>query len=389
MIILIKDIQKPIKLVYLVVFSFAVLMSFNAIASDDKSINATIVYGLDTNPHRLNTALSPIEQQFASSELKFSTNYSRLFYFRGRAEKSVYFDDARADKFTGSTSVSAKSKFKIFNRKFKYKLGVSYRTQDRTYVSKRTGLVATFDGESIADRYDSSQINYNGRLSYKPYPYLEFEVTYQDREKTYQEFEIPGLSNFDYQHGKVILGMNYESSDQGKFFLSGEIKNRTYLDKRGKDLLGNDIANTDLEYDYLSVDIGYTYRPDKKVRWKYTYNYEERRDNVSGYYNATSGYISILASHQIGDYHFFKGRLKYSKFSLINQIDPGDGPLEDEGKEKQGASIMFGYELIVATLFDTNIALYLELEHGNFVNSDISYTYEQSKAYFGFRWSGF
>lgn len=358
-------------------------------ASDKESFNATAVYGLDTNPHQLSSDLSPVEQNFVAAEVKLRTNFFKTIYVSAKANKSVYSDDARADEFSGSANLALKSDFKIFKRKFKYKISANYRTKDKTYVSKTSGLVATFGGESIADRYDSDQNNYLAELSYKPYNYLKLETSYRVKDKSYEEFEIVGLSNLDYSHEEFRLGMEYKASDVGKFFLNVGLRQREYLDKRAKDLDGVDILDTDLIYDYHTVNIGYIYRPGKDIRWKYAYQYEDRSDNGSGYFDANSGFLSIAGKYRLGDYHFLNSRVKYSRFSFINQLDPGEELLDEEAKEKQGVSLMVGYEWIVATLFDSNFAVYLELEYSNFANTNDVYAYDRSMASAGIRWSAF
>jgi hypothetical protein len=363
--------------------------SDSVLASNENSINATVVYGTDNNPHSLSSALDPTLQNYAEGEFKVRTNYKHTFYFYAKANKTVYFDDDRADQFKTSATMALKHDFKIFKRKFDYKFSMDHRTKDKTYVNKVTGLVATFGGVSIADRYDSTQNNYGAQLSYKPYRYLKYILDYEQKNKAYQEYEIAGLSNFDYGQQKVDLTMEYQSSQLGRFFLEGQFKQREYVDKRGKDLDGVDIFGTDLIYNYSTFNLGYVYRPSNSIRWKYTFNYEERRDTTTGYYNATSGFLSISAIHQLGDYHFLTTRAKYSKFSLINQLDEVVGTIEEDGKEKYGFTAMIGYEWILATLFDTNLAVYIDLEHRNFENSDPFYTYERSKAAIGIRWSGF
>ena len=277
----------------------------------------------------------------------------------------------------------------IFKRKFKYKISANHRTKDKTYVSKTTGLVATFGGQSIADRYDSKQINYLAELSYKPYKYLKLETSYRVRDKSYQAFEIARLSNLDYSHQELVLGMEYKASEVGKFYLNVGVRQREYVDKRTKDLDGVDIIDSNLLYDYHEVNIGYIYRPSKDTRWKYSYQYEDRTDNGSGYFDANSGYLSIAGKYRLGDYHFLKSRVKYSRFSFINQLDPGEDPLDEDAKEKQGASLMVGYEWVVATLFDSNFALYLELEYSNFDNTNLVFDYDRSMASLGIRWSAF
>ncbi len=360
-----------------------------AIASDDKALNATIMYGLDSNPHKLSSGLNPSEQNFAAAEVKLRTSFFKTIYFNAKATKSKYFDDARADEFYASANLALKSDFKIFKRKFKYKISANHRTKDKTYVSKTTGLVATFGGQSIADRYDSKQNNYLAELSYKPYNYLKLETSYRTRDKSYQEFEIAGLSNLDYSHQELVLGMEYKASELGKFYLNLGVRQREYDDKRTKDLDGVDIIDSNLIYDYHTVNIGYIYRPSKDIRWKYSYRYEDRTDNGSGYFDANSGYLSIAGKYRLGDYHFLKSRIKYSRFSFINQLDPGEEPLDEDAKEKQGVSLMVGYEWVVATLFDSNFALYLELEYSNFDNTDLFYDYDRSIASLGIRWSAF
>jgi len=360
------------------------------IASDNNDLNATILYGLDTNPHQLSSGLSPVQQHFAAAEVKLRSSFNRMFYFSAKANKSLYFDDARADRFKAYGSLAFKHKFKIFKKRFKYQFSANYAKTDRTYVSKTTGLVATFGGQSIADRYDSEQKNYLAELSYRPYRTFKWDLSYQNRDKTYAEFNIAGLSNLDYTHKRYLFGMEYKASDLGRFFFNGSFIQREYVDRRAKDLDGNSLAGTDLMYDYAAVDLGYIYRPDKKTRWKYTYYYATRTDNNSGYYDAVNGYLSITGKYQLGDYHFINGRLKYSKFSLENQLDPGDDSLLDEdAKERQGGSALIGYEWVLATLFKTNLALYIELEHTVFANTNPLYTYERSKASAGIRWSAF
>jgi hypothetical protein len=317
-------------------------------------------------------------------------NLYNTVYISAKASKSKYFDDPRADKFKGSANLSVRSNFKIWKKKFKYKIGTSYSTNDKTYVSKTTGLVATFRGVSIADRYDSEQTNYIAELSYRPYRTFKWRINYSTRDKTYAKIDAGDLSKLDYQRKKLFFGMEYKPSDLGRFFLDGAYRQREYIDRRADDLQGIDIPGTDLIYDYQTVDIGYIYRPDKKTRWKYTYNYENRTDNGTGYWDASSGYLAVSARYQLGDYHFIRGRLKYSKFSYENQLDPGnDSLLDEDAKEKQGGTAMIGYEWILATLFKSNLAFYIEVEQTVFANTNPLYTYDRSKASAGIRWSAF
>jgi len=378
----------PLKVKFLMLCVF-LAHSLVAFASSDKSVNLTATYGVDDNPFNLSEPLKGVEQNFLFSEVRARANYNKLFYFSARADKTVYEDDPRADEFNGYAAIRLSSRFKISKQKFRYKIGGNYRIKDKTFVSKVTGLVGTYRNQSIADRYDSVQTNLNAEISYIVTKNLRFDLSYENRNKDYEDVLVEGASNFDYLHDRYLLEMEYKPSKVGRFFINGSFKQREYVDKRGKDLFGDDILGTDLVYDYSTLNLGYVYRPSNRVRWRYTYNYEERRDNNSGYYNATGGHLAISARHQFGDYQFLTAKAKYSKFSLINQIEQSEEELEEQANDRKGLRLTLGYEWVFAALFDTNIALYTELEYHNFESFDPTYTYESRKLSLGVRWSAF
>ena len=378
--------QHAIKTVLLT--SLALLVG-SVIASPDKSVNATVTYGIDDNPFNLTESLNGVEQNFIFGEFSARTNFNKFFYLSAKADKVVYPDDPRADQFQGFASARINTRFKAFGEKFRFKLGGNYRVKDKTYVSKVTGLVGTYRGQSIADRYDWDQTTAETELNYYTTKNLMLEFKYQNRAKDYVDLLIDGVSDFSYKHNRYTLGLEYKASKLGRFFINGTFNERVYNDKRGRDLFGDEIAGTDLIYTFHTLNLGYIYRPNKKVRWRYTYQYEERRDNTSGYYNATKGYVALSATHQFGDYQHLKVKAKYSKFSLINQnvFDPLE--LEEMANDRKGLSLTLGYEWVFATLFDTNIALYSEIDYANFESFDVTYTHESRRFSLGLRWSGF
>ena len=358
-------------------------------ASPDKSVNATITYGVDDNPFNLTESLKGTEQNFIFGEFSAKTSFNKMFYLSAKAEKSLYADDPRADQFQGSVNARINTRFKAFGEKFRFKLGGNYRVKDKTYVSKNTGLVGTFGGVSIADRYDWEQTTMDTELNHFVTKNLTLEFQYQNRSKDYEQLDVVGISDFSYIHDTYLLGLEYKASKKGRFFINAALNERVYNNKRGRDLFGDEVDGTDLVYTTHRLNLGYLYRPNKKVRWRYTYHYEERRDNVSGYYNSTKGHVALSASHQFGDYQYLTAKAKYSKFSLINQnvFDPIES--EEMASDRQGLSFTLGYEWVFATLFDTNIALYSEIDYANFDSFDLIYAYESRRFSLGLRWSGF
>ncbi|TQV84398.1 hypothetical protein [Aliikangiella coralliicola] len=361
-------------------------LSFYAPMASSADLYLTGLYGLDDNPHNLSDARAPKQEEFAFADFKLSANYDRMFYAKAYAKKAHYFNDERADWFKGELDLAFKSKFKIKKYRFRYKLSADHMVNDETYVSKVTGLVATFGGQSIADRYDAETTNYNGELSYKTKQNTTFKLKLQQRQKAYEEFTIAGLSNLDYDHNRIGFDIDYRPSDSGRFFLDTEVTQRDFVDRRAKDLQGDDIADSQLEYNYYGVKMGYVYRPDSSVRWRYSFKYNNRRDNSSGYWNANASSISISTKYVLADYHILKGRLKYSKFTYENQLDQDTTGLDEEIKERHGVTLSFDYEWILATLYDTKLGLYFGIESGAFVSSNPDYEYEGTSVSAGIRW---
>ncbi len=385
------------KLATISMVSHLSLLTLSSQAADKNIVNATATYGLDDNPHYLSEAYKPEDPvNFLKGDFKVAANLFEILDVKAQVTKTQYDDDPRADKFTGGAELRLIDQFAIGEANFRYQIAADYLFEDKTYVNKRTGFVGVFGGESIADRYDFDQQTYFAELIYLQNSIFEYGASYQQRSKSFEELEIAGLSNLDYDHQMFTLGFEYKASKLGRFFMNGSFKQREYLDRRGRDLeTGLEVLDTDLAYNYAILNMGYIYNPNEDTRWRYTYNYEERRDTVTGYYNATGGFLGMSAVHRISDYQYLSAGVKYTKFSLVNQIesevDPDAAPetYEDEQRERQGITINLGYEWILATLYDTNLAIYVELEHSNFEHLDEFYTHEKSSASLGIRWSAF
>ena len=159
------------------------------------------------------------------------------------------------------------------------------------------------------------------------------------------------------------------------------------VDRRAKDLEGLDVIDSNLVYDYLDFEVGYLYRPEKGVRWKYTFKYTARTDNDSGYWNADSGYVSIYTKYNLTDYHILSAKLKYSKFSYENQLDADLVSLDELSKEKLGFSLELDYQWILATLYDTQLGLYATVNLDAFASSNVLYEYQRNDVAIGIRWN--
>ncbi len=359
-------------------------------AADHNMVNATLVYGIDTNPNELNSNLSPASETFYAAELSFDAEFFDLLYVDAKANKSLYPDDRRADKYSLDVNLGLKSDFIVTEQQFEWEVSLQHRRIDQTFVSKANGFAAAFNGISIADRYDNTDFDYLVGLDWVIYRTLTIGFDYQSRKKTYFDLLVPGLPNLNYKQSEFLLGLEYLSSDQGYMFMKTGVKKRRFEDRVNRDLLGLPLIGTNLEYDYYSVDVGYVYHPEDGIEWRYTYNYAHRFDNGSGYYEATSGYMSMMGTYKVTDRQFLTAELIYSKLSYENRVADGDiNDLPEEAEEAAGGRFKIGYEWVVSRSFGTNFAIYLEAQHSLSVNRNSIYTFNRSFAAAGFRWSAF
>ena len=350
-------------------------------------IYAKGVVGVDTNPHELSDVHLPTQQEYAYADFKLSADYDEMFYVKGYAKQANYINDERASWYQSKIELAFKSDFIIKQNSFDYAISANQMTNDETYVSKSTGLVATYNDESLADRFDSTSNHIEGLLSYKTKQNTTFKLRYQTRDKSFEALEIDDLSNLDYKHVNIGLDIDYFVSERGNFFADTSVIKREYVDRRAKDLEGLDVIDSNLVFDYLDFEVGYLFQPEKDVQWKYTFKYTSRTDNDSGYWNADSGFISIFTKYNLSDYHILSAKLKYSKFSYENELDEDSVSLDEQSKEKLGFSLEFDYQWILATLYKTQLGLYASVKVDAFASSNELNEYQRNDLAVGIRWS--
>jgi hypothetical protein len=303
------------------------------------------------------------------------------------ASTRQFMDDDRANQLDVDARLRFKNKFRAFGERFYYRFGYEQTQHDETYVSRRTGLVATFSGNSIADRYDHQQRDFYAQLRYKTRQNTQFALRISKRNKAYEDFAIAGLSNLSYDQLKSNLEIKYQASQQGRFVWDIWLADRPFEDKRAKDLDGNEIANTDLAYALYGTRVSYIYRPSDRVRWQYSFLFENRRDNEKGYWDAERAYLSVYGKYILADFHTLRLRFKLQKFSYDARIEPVDIDFDEANREHKGAGLKLTYQWDLYQFFSTQLAFYSQLEARQFDSTDADYVYDQNIAEIGIRLS--
>lgn len=383
---IIQKIAKPLYLALAILASSQILTSSQVMAVE---LYFTGSYGIDSNPHQLPDIHTIDQEAFVHGDLAFSGDYNETLFFKANAKKAQYSDDERADWFKSDLDLAFKSKFSIKQYDFGYQISADHASYDKTYVNEVTGLVGTFNGQSIADRFDADLMNFNAHLSYETTQNTTFTIRYQQSDKDFEQIDIVGLSDLDFKHDRIGLDIDYQASKEGLFFAEIDFTTRDYLDRRAKDLDGIDVADTDLSYRYYAFKVGYDYRPDESVHWKYTFNYSKRSDNDSGYWDSDTGSVSIYSQYVLADYHIITGNLKLSRYAFENQVESGLVSLDEEDRDREGASLYLDYQWIFATFFKTRIGAYVTLEASAYDSPHPEYIYHRYSASVGVRWTIF
>lgn len=343
-------------------------------------------YGIDSNPKSLSDRHNPSQDNFVYGDVKVTANYEKRLYLKAQAKRVEYSDDDRASWSKVGVDIDYKSKFKVGKQTVKYQLSIDAADRDSTYVSKSTGLIGVFGGQSIADRYDSRTTNFNAEMSYRTKQKTKFTLGYQRRNKDYEDFSIVGLSDLDYRHNKVNLDIDYRLSDVSRMIFELSKIDRKYLDRRADSSDGSDIPGTDLELNYTGYKLGYIFKPDKKIRWKYAINFLERSDNNSGYQDNEYTTMAISLRYKMESARQIAATLKYSDISYLNQRATAANSFEEEDREKKGFKLKLNYLHPLGKQTGSLPIFFAELNVADFDSLNPDYEYQQTSLSAGLRW---
>jgi len=366
--------------------SFATI-SLNVLSETKTDLTVDALLGNDSNTHKLMDAFNPVSDTFLFTEVKFKGRTDKKFYFSARYKGAKYSNDSNSDWSKVKVDMAYKSKITQKNKKKTgYQLALSFNKNDTNYVSKFTGQLAEFGGQSLGDRYDANIINLNGEYSYKTNATTMLDFRYQHRNKKYESYNIVGISNLDYSHNQLGVDATFTMSKTADFSIKGDFTKRVYVDRRAKDLTGIDIVGTDLEYNLFTLRGVYNYQPSKDNKWKYTAKLGQRTDSQAGYWDSKSNSFSIATQQIFGDDHELSVKLKYAVFEYDNRVDTVGIDLEELAKANKGFALDIEHRWVFYRQGQSEVATYTILELDSFTSSTPEYEYQRNQISFGVRW---
>lgn len=370
------------------VISFLFMMqsgSSFAKPSTEPKLDFFAVYGVDSNPYRLRSELTPTTAGFQLWQVKGSYKSVSNFKVDLMGRKKLFeepYSDGDEEKLTIKSSF--KGPFKVGKRAAYYQPSVEYRTKDKTYISRTTGKVGTYGGEAIGNRYDYTQLgawmNTGIRIS-KPFR-LELVYGYEDRD--YYDYTDIGASNYSFESQFVQVKSKWKTKNQ-IFLINYGLSLRSYDDKRQRDLAGNTLSDTKLKYEKQNIKAQYQVASFNTVKLGATVDYSINKDNGSGYYDYTQVNSTLyLKSHSNKGINW-KVQYRNSKFTYDKRTeaaqDDEDAYTKNDGQE---SIARLGYRMNDITN-SLDIEVYGQYKHYDNESDYAAYTYDQQVSELGLK----
>ncbi len=359
----------------------AIAISSFSLPAGAVSLTAEIAPGYDNNPFRLADSFDPDSGWFADTNFKLEHKTDKV-RLRAQLDNRAYEGDVDdADIFTGKLDARYKTRYKIGDKKTTSHVTVEYKNRDKTYVARSTGQVGTFSGEDIGDRYDYESWSLEAKTSVYFTRALNVGLQLDLLDKDYEDYDIAGLSNLDYDQIELTNDWSYRIDKQSKFLFELNFAKRDFDDKREKDLLGNTIAGTNLEYDYRGFAIGYERDITEHTEFEVEYAYEERRDSGDGYYDIDYSTLSAKLRYQPDDALRVTADISYRDREYINS------DVFDENDEAEPSTDGYTFRLDMdkklAFAKDFPTSLIAGFRYDDYDSNDSAYEYDRSQLYAG------
>lgn len=326
--------------------------------------------GLETNPNQLASRHDPDPDLFTRARLRLDHDFENGVFLGLRKETILFLDENDANQDRDRMSGGYRSTFATEAREFDYELALVRTTRDKTYISRSSGEIAVDNGLQIPDRYDYEQTNFNASIAWRTVNKTRLRVRFQQRQKNYDG--IPGLSNLDYEHHRIRFDAEFRLFERNRLRAGFGLTERVFDDRRIDDENGNDIAGSDLEYDYTDYWIETYFRPDQARRISLRLSTQDRADNGVGFKDTGYDAISVDYRNRLDDGSRWLVSWYYS--DLVYENRAAANPLDEEGFDSTGHRLRLRHERPVFAE-ERKVTRLLTVEYEDFDSSDPDYRY--------------
>ena len=360
-------------------FTLLTLVSTHTLAA---TLDAELAIGHDSNPFTLADQFNPDSAMFIDTKLRARQHLESIRLTAQIDHRAYDGLSGNGDNTMSKLEARYRTRYKIADNKTISYLSLEYADRDKTYVSHATGLPGSFASQSIEDRYDYSRLGVKAKTNIYLDKKLKTDITLEIQSRDYQDYNIPGLSDFDYQQIDLSNGWSYQKDDKNTFEFDVKLSQRVYDDKRERDLIGDTIAGTDLEYDMYSVSIAHEHIYSKKYLSEIKLYMADRSDSGPGYYDTSDLRLTALLRYSKDSRTDFDTSLTYRDYEYDNNviIDPND-----EGNPgKQGYTLRFKMNKQI-DLGQTPGEFFAGLRYDDYDSNDSNYIYDRAQVFAGLK----
>ena len=311
----------------------------------------SVLTGIDDNPFRLTNSLNAKHGFFINTDLDYSKRFKNGLSINFNADLTEF--EARVkDASSTRWDLGAGYRYK-FNKRSRIDFDVSTGELDKTFVSRTTGQVGTFNDQSIPDRYDYSWQAFEAKYQYRVNKQHRLGITAELYNKDYFDYQTLNLTNFDYQHLGLELDWRYRINKSWTLYTDLRTRKREYESREARTLQGDLISGSLLEYQYNRIAMTARWNISDKVRLSMQLFNEDKQDNFSGYYDTTFSGYSISWRRETDENAIITARFRYQDYQNQNNVSEDEFEEELDTNDNRGFVLSFSFRKPFWT-FDKN-----------------------------------
>ena len=352
-------------------------------------LNLDVSYGQDNNPYQLTDNLNPESASYTRAKIK--TRFSLLsgVQLRLLGDIKQYSQEAEhASVQSYEAELSHKKRFKWLKKRTQWRNSVSYKTYDKSYVSKNTGELATSSSQEITDRYDYEQIEMSTGFKRSFTKRLSSVISLQVKQKDYEDFSRLNLSNYDYTQYSILNNWDWKLTKGHTLEFDWEWGQRQFDDKNQRTVTGTTKAGTDLAYTISEARIAYTWKLKKAFKWRTSYELQSVKDNGDGYYDSQSATASTGFEHKASHRITWGASIDYKDTEYLKR-ESTVGSEDDAYTYKKGSSSKAYLEFDLLPSEKNDIVWYIKLQNYDYSADANEYAYDRQLVETGIKVSAF
>lgn len=354
-----------------------------------------IIFGSDSNPLYLDETFDTSVEAYNQSRFEFSHDPKDggIYYsLGGQGSQFAANDEAIANSLNGDRIFAKFALGYDFRPSFDYGEGqvrfeINYDHFDDVFVDRSTGRLARFNNaDEVSDRFDYGAPGFLLSTVIPLSEEADFILQVDGNDRRYEFYDIPGLSNLDFQEVEIDLG--FEKLIWPRTLVKTMIGagKRIYLDRRTRLEDGTFVVDSDLEFSYLEIANSVDFSITDRWHWITGIDIDQRKDNEDGYYDVTSGEFFTRFRYLNNEYVDFYFDVSYFKREYDNIDDNNILTFEEELKEREGFGVRAELVRNIIGRGWDRMDLILGISADSFEHDDPIYTYDRGQAYVGIRW---